>query len=93
MMRSEGDAPFPVPREELLSGLVRQGFDRERAEAIVHALVDIGESMGKIYGALLPGLMAVLDQSNSTFKDKLWDIREEFRHVEYHLQDAKLTEL
>jgi hypothetical protein len=93
MTFSEGSALLHVPHEELLAGLVRQGIDHERAEAIVHALVDIGESMGKIYGTLLPELMAVLDLSSAEFKDKLWDIREEFRHVEYHLQDAQLTDL
>lgn len=82
-----------VRADELLAGLLRQGMDREQADALVHALVDIGESMEKIYGTLLPELMGALDQPTAVFKDKLWDIREEFRHVEYHLQDAKLTEL
>lgn len=94
MSRDQRDpATFRVPHEELLAGLLRQGFDRERADAIVHALVDIAESMEKLYGTLLPALMAALDEPNARFKDRLWDIREEFRHVEYHLQDAKLTEL
>jgi hypothetical protein len=90
---AEGGAPLRVPHEELLAGLLRQGLERERADAIVHALVDIGESMERIYGALLPELMVALHQPSAVFKDKLWDIREEFRHVEYHLHDAKLTEL
>lgn len=93
MIFGKGGGSFRVPQDELLAGLVRQGFDRERAEAIVHALVDIGESMENIYGALLPGMMAVLDRSNAEFKDKLWNIREEFRHVEYHIKDAKLDDL
>lgn len=93
MSSDKGDTPLRVSHEELLAGLLRQGFERERADAIVHALVDIGESIGKIYGALLPDLMAALDQPNAVFEDKLWDIREEFRHVEYHLHDGKLTEL
>lgn len=82
-----------VRADELLAGLLRQGMDREQADAVVHALVDIGESMEKIYGTLLPELMRALDQPTAVFKDKLWDVREEFRHLEYHLQDAKLTEL
>jgi hypothetical protein len=49
--------------------------------------------MEKIYRTLLPELMGALDQPSAAFKDKLWDIREEFRHVEYHLRDGKLTEL
>jgi hypothetical protein len=82
-----------VRSEELLAGLERQGLDRKEAEAVVHALVDVAESMEKIYRTLLPELMGVLDQPSAVFKDKLWDIREEFRHVEYHLRDGKLTEL
>ena len=82
-----------VRSEDLLAGLLRQGFDQEQAEALVHALVDIGESMEKLYATLLPELMNTLDQPSAVFKDKLWDIREEFRHIEYHLRDAKLTEL
>ncbi len=49
--------------------------------------------MEKLYGTLLPALMAAFDEPNAAFKDRLWDIREEFRHVGYHLEDAKLTEL
>lgn len=79
--------------EKLLEGLQRQGFDRERADAVVHALVDIEESTRKIYVDLLPELVRSLAESSDAFKDKLWDIREEFRHIAYHLQDAKLADL
>ena len=88
-----GETTFYVPQEELLAGFLRKDFDRERAEAIVYALVDIAESMEKVYGTLLPELLAVLDRPSAEFKDKLWDIREEFRHVEYHIHDAELTDL
>ncbi len=80
-------------QSQLLSGLVRQGMQREHAEAVVHALEDIANSMEKVYGTLLPDLIGALDQPNAIFKDRLWDIREEFRHVAYHLRDARLTEL
>jgi hypothetical protein len=79
--------------DALLVGLVRQGFERERAEAIVHALVDIAESMHKIYEELVPRLVQCVDEPADVFKDKLWDVREEFRHVEYHLKDAELVDL
>ena len=79
--------------DRLLEGLLRQGFDREKADALVHALVDIEESTRKIYVDLLPELVRSCDQSSDAFKEKLWDIREEFRHIAYHLQDAELADL
>jgi hypothetical protein len=79
--------------EKLLNGLQQQGFSREAADALVHALVDIEESTSRIYGELLPELARVIDQSPDVFKEKLWDVREEFRHIAYHLHDAKLADL
>jgi hypothetical protein len=79
--------------EKLLQGLVRQGIDREKADALVHALVDIEESVRKIYVDLVPELVRSLDESPDKFKEKLWDIREEFRHVPYHIEDAGLVDL
>ncbi len=67
--------------------------DEEAAEAVVHALIDISESVEKIYGELVPNILNASDSNADDLKDKLWDIREEFRHVEYHMKDAKLTEL
>lgn len=93
MTDSENRHASGLRSEDLLAGLLRQGFDRERADAVVHALVDIAESMERIYTKLLPDLMDGFDQPGDVFKEKLWDIREEFRHVEYHLNDGKLTEL
>ena len=58
----------------------------------VHALVDIAESMRKVYCALLPDLMASTSEPNDVFEDKMWDIRAEFRHIEYHMRDAKICE-
>lgn len=78
---------------ELMSGLSSQGFTHEQAESFVHALVDILESVGKIYDTMLPELLDTMDQPSEVFKDKLWDIREEFRHIDYHLRDANLTDL
>ncbi|MEY4583067.1 MAG: hypothetical protein RL701_7770 [Pseudomonadota bacterium] len=79
--------------DALLAGLVRQGFESGRAEAIAHALMDIAESMNKIYEELVPRLVQSVDEPAEVFKDKLWDVREEFRHVEYHLKDAELVDL
>lgn len=68
-------------------------LENEATEAVIHALIDISESIEKIYGELVPNMLNASDSTNDDLKDKLWDIREEFRHIEYHIEDAKLTEL
>lgn len=69
-------------------------FDRDAAEALVHALVDIRESINKIYNQVLPQLV---EHQNGLTKEqvleKLWEIREQFRHIDYHIRDSKITEI
>ena len=65
----------------------------EEAEAFIHALNDISESIERIYCELVPNMLNSSIAKDDDLKDKLWDVREEFRHIEYHLKDAKLTEL
>lgn len=60
------------------------------AESIAFAILEIAESAEKIYDVLLPELLA--SQSPDSIREKLWELREEFRHIEYHIQDGKLTE-
>jgi hypothetical protein len=70
-----------------------RGLEASDAEAVVHALIDIEESMGKVYDELIPLLLEEdkLDAESAT--EAWWDIREEFRHISYHIADGKLTEL
>jgi hypothetical protein len=77
--------------QELLSLLQQSsGYSRSQADALVHALVDIAESAGKIYGELVPRLVSDPQADSETIRDRLWDLREEFRHIEYHLHDSGL---
>ena len=66
-----------------------QIFSKKDLETYIHALIDIRESINKI-GELL------LDVDDKKEKeavlDIIWGIREEFRHIDYHIKDAKLTE-
>lgn len=55
-------------------------------EAITHALADIAESVDKIYTQLLPKL-------STNPHDILEEIRDEFRHIQYHIHDAELCDL
>ena len=66
--------------------------DRDH-EAIVHALTDIAASVEKVYGELLPKLLNEPDMATEALQDTLWDMREEFRHIQYHIDDGKLTDL
>jgi hypothetical protein len=74
--------------EALLHFFAQAGRDQENSEAWVHALVDIQESYLRIFENLIP---EALNQSVSSREKRevLWDIREEFRHIEYHLKDIE----
>jgi len=63
--------------------------DHDEAWAIAHGLTDIRESFEKIYGEFLPKLQAGPPAEDLT--NVLFDIREEFRHILYHINDMKLT--
>jgi len=63
----------------------------ENLESYMHALIDIEESFINIYKIYLDEI--IKNEENTDFiKEKIWDIREEFRHIQYHINDAKLTE-
>lgn len=71
----------------------RRDMSQEQSEAIAHALVDIAESIEKIYGSLIQSILDRRDSSDDDLNDALWELREEFRHIQYHVCDSKLTEL
>lgn len=63
------------------------------AEAVAYALLDIAGSARRVYSDVIP---TILDEPNASLehlKDRIWDIREEFRHIAYHIRDGKLTDL
>jgi len=66
---------------------------RERIDALVHALVDIAESIEKVYGKIIPKILDEPEIPPEALRERLWEIREEFRHIDYHIHDAKLMEL
>lgn len=53
--------------------------------AIAHGLSDVEESFYKIFLDLIPKLKKEADEKKQ--EDFLLDIREEFRHIAYHLKD------
>lgn len=54
--------------------------------------MDISESVNQIYSELLPKIMEGLDIEANRLEDALWEIRDEFRHIDYHIHDAQLTD-
>ena len=68
-------------------------YTTEESDAIVHALLDISESFEKIYTQIIPDIIENERNPLDQLKDKIWDLREEFRHIDYHIHDANLTDL
>ena len=66
-------------------------LNKEEAEAMVYGLSEIAESIDKIYSKIIPEILS--KENHDDLRDKVWDLREEFRHVKYHIDDGKLTEL
>ena len=63
-----------------------------RAE-LYHSLMEIAESIVRVYGEIIPDLVAHLHADSDIVMSKLFDLRDEFRHVESHILDAKLTDV
>lgn len=66
-------------------------LDDERAGTLAHALLDIDSSINTVFSSLVPKLLDITT-SEEEIKETLWDIRDEFRHIEYHIDDARLTD-
>ena len=60
---------------------------------MAHALLDVYESVQKVYGSLVPQMLDDHEASREGVRDLWWDVREEFRHIDYHIYDAQLTDL
>ncbi|MGS2764257.1 hypothetical protein [Sinomicrobium sp. M5D2P9] len=66
-------------------------FKEDSLNSFVHALADIKESVDKIYSKYVPKLLN--ESCKEGIEEIIWDIREEFRHIEYHIDDANLTNI
>lgn len=67
------------------------GLEESKADTLSHSLTDISKSWNKIYGVMIPKLFQLTDKESIV--DLFLEIREEFRHVDYHIKDADLDEL
>ena len=66
-------------------------FKKEKLDTFIHSLADIKESIDEIYNNYVPKLLE--DKPLEELEDIIWDIREEFRHIQYHIEDADLTNI
>ena len=71
--------------------LKKKIMSKKKAEAWCYDLSEINRSIEVIKNKFIPALLENQDQEEK-FQDLLWDIREEFRHLQYHIDDGKLTE-
>lgn len=65
---------------------------KDEAVAWTYALGDIYESISRIYLKIIPKMLSDQCEDIEQIKDAIWDVREEFRHIQYHINDGKLTE-
>jgi len=72
--------------------ITKKIMPQEKAEAWCFAIHDIEESILKIKNKMLPHLLSQEGENSEKFQEGIWDIREEFRHIQYHINDGKLTD-
>lgn len=70
----------------------RRLIAEEHRNALYHALIDITNSIGAIYSAIIPRLLVSLNADEEELRDVLFELRDEFRHIEYHIRDARLAD-
>ena len=81
--------------DEKLFNLLEQksSFKKKEIEALVYGLIEIKASFEKIYDSIIPNMLKISENNTELLQDLLWDLREEFRHVDYHIQDSKVLDL
>jgi hypothetical protein len=71
----------------------RHVIDDDRRDAIYLALLDIAEAAEKVYRDIIPQIIDHPEQSDDELWELLFDLRAEFRHIDYHIHDAELDVL
>ncbi len=66
-------------------------LDINDADRLSHALIDIAGSVNEIYINILPAIFKINEKDK--LAEALWNIKEEFRHIDYHIRYAELTDL
>ena len=81
--------------DEKLFKLLEQksSLKKKEIEALVYSLIEIKDSFEKIYNSIIPNMLKISGNNTELLQDLLWDLREEFRHIDYHIQDSKILDL
>jgi hypothetical protein len=66
-------------------------LSQDETEKLLYGLSEIADSFLQVYERIIPEILEQEEKKN--IKDKLWDLREEFRHIQYHLDDGNFLEL
>ena len=79
--------------EKLLRNIISlEILKTNKAEALIYGLQEIKDSIEIIYNEILPKLFD--DKLNKEqLLELLWDLREEFRHIDYHIKDAEILDM
>ena len=67
-------------------------MSKEEINNLIYSLQEIEESFDKIYNEIIIKILKT-ENTDSKIQDLIWDIREEFRHIDYHIKDGKLLDL
>ena len=67
-------------------------LNANKTEALVYGLEEIKNSIDIIYDKIIPELINE-NLSKDQILNLLWEIREEFRHIDYHIKDSELLDL
>jgi len=71
--------------------MISKGLAEEEAGTVAHTLMDTHESVEKVYGELLSAVPYRPDVEKSVLEERLWEICEEFQHIDYHIHEAGFT--
>lgn len=71
----------------------RKQINEDQRDALYLALIDIAESVQKAYGEIIPAILALQEPDDDALWEAMFDLRSEFRHIDYHIHDASLDEL
>lgn len=93
-MSHEPGVVFNLEQSYRLLELIRSEhlMGDEESEAAVYALLDMAKPFEEIYFGLIPRILSVPHAERATLQDWVWEIREQLRHIDYHIHDGWLPE-
>ncbi|MDD5363439.1 MAG: hypothetical protein PHN88_15050 [Ignavibacteria bacterium] len=75
--------------EEILKS--KSAMPNENLESFMYALLHISSSISKIYFEIIPSILVDKNIKDEVLNELLVKLRNEFRHIQYHIEDGKLS--